>query len=113
VLFRSQQVIGEETAQAIFEFSEPFNQLNLTPKELGLLFPLVFTMPGKYTNDSFKEPELIQKLHEYYTKAIVYEMNANKRDKVFLNKLSKVLSLFPKLNLLQQRNIRAISPQLE
>ncbi len=41
-----ENVIGKEMASAIFEFSEEFNKLKLTNRELALLFPLALTSHG-------------------------------------------------------------------
>ena len=42
-----ENVIGKEMVAAIFEFSEEFNSLKLTTRELALLFPLALTSHGK------------------------------------------------------------------
>lgn len=42
------QVIGKEMVDAMFKFSNSFNALNLTPKEIALIFPYIFTLDGKY-----------------------------------------------------------------
>ena len=43
---RMENVIGKEMVSAIFEFSEEFNRLKLTNRELALLFPLALTSHG-------------------------------------------------------------------
>jgi hypothetical protein len=40
------KVVGEEMTNALFEFSEEFNSLNMTTKETALLIPFVLTVPG-------------------------------------------------------------------
>lgn len=43
-----ERVIGKEMVDAIFEFSQPFNELNLTSREIALLFPFTLTVKGNY-----------------------------------------------------------------
>ena len=45
-----QKVIGQEMVDAMFEFSDMFNQLHFTAKEVALLFPYALTVYGKYLN---------------------------------------------------------------
>jgi hypothetical protein len=40
------KVVGEEMTNALFEFSEEFNSLNMTTKETALLIPFILTVPG-------------------------------------------------------------------
>ena len=47
-----EKVIGKEMVEAIFDFADKFNYLNLSTKEVALLFPVALTTPGK--NESFR-----------------------------------------------------------
>jgi hypothetical protein len=46
---RMECVIGKVMVDAIFDFSHCLNELNLTTKELALLFPLTLTAHGMFT----------------------------------------------------------------
>ena len=43
-----EKVIGIEMVDAIFDFSNKLNSLNLTAREISLLFPVALTAPGKF-----------------------------------------------------------------
>ena len=105
------RVVGEEMTNALFEFSEEFNSLNMTTKETALLVPFVLTVPGiififiliqrKYNyhyellplklDTGFDDQAIIANLHEYYYRAILYEFDLNRRTDVFISKWKKVI----------------------
>lgn len=41
-----EKVIGKEMVDYIFDFANKFNSLNLTAREMSLLFPVALTAPG-------------------------------------------------------------------
>lgn len=41
------KVIGEDMVDALFAWTEKFNELELTTREIALLFPYLLTIPGK------------------------------------------------------------------
>lgn len=95
-----ENIIGREMADAIFGFCDEFNKLNLTRKELSLLFPLALTSHGKSTFFSvffsfkieFIKIEKFRHLHENFMRALIHEMMLNKRDAIFFAKLCQVCS---------------------
>lgn len=40
-------IIGEEMVDAMFKFATEFNSLRMTSKEISLIYPFIFTTPGK------------------------------------------------------------------
>ena len=45
-----EKIVGKQTTDAIFEFSEKFNQLELFDSEKAILFPLIITNYGNNFN---------------------------------------------------------------
>jgi hypothetical protein len=72
----------------LFEFAEEFNRLNLTVKEKALLSTLSFTFPEEKVRDK----ENLNNINEYYTRAILYEFDLNKRNHEFMIKFGQIIS---------------------
>lgn len=77
-----------EVTDKLFGFVADFNELFLTSKEKALLVVLLFTMPDV---DGIEDLETLRDLNEYYTRALLYEFDVNKRDFTFMNKFKNVL----------------------
>lgn len=80
------KVKGKKKTDASFELAEVLNGFHMTEKEKALLLPLMMTM-----HDNIEKNSILEDLNEYYTRAILYEFDLNKRDESFIMKLSKVI----------------------
>ncbi len=80
------KVKGKHLIDNVFEFAESLNALEMTVKEKSLLIPLVITMH----DENIEDLSTLHVLNEYYTRAILYEFDLNKRDNSFIIDLSKV-----------------------
>lgn len=80
------KIIGGEMVDKMFEFAEEFNCLNMTAKEIALMYPLVFTEPC----EMFVDPGTMSNLNEYYYRAIMYEFDLNRRTLTFVNRWRSV-----------------------
>nr|ASL70618.1 nuclear receptor [Brachionus koreanus] len=81
----------------VFEFYTGLSELKLTDQEYALMIPIFLS---KFNfSENMKEPQLLITLGEYYTKALVYEFSLNNRNREFLEKFAKIVSLAPKINL--------------
>ena len=80
------KISGKPKVDAIFEFANALNSLNLTVKEKALFLAIVLTIP----DNSMRDSQVLKNLNEYYTKSILYEFEVSKRDENFILELSKV-----------------------
>lgn len=76
-----------EVTDKLFAFVAEFNELFLTSKEKALLVVLLFTMPDV---EGLQDLETLRDLNEYYTRALLYEFDVNKRDFTFMSKFKNV-----------------------
>lgn len=77
-----------EITDKLFAFVAEFNELFLTSKEKALLVVLLFTMPDV---DGLDDLDTLRDLNEYYTRALLYEFDVNKRDFNFMCKFKDVI----------------------
>ena len=105
------RIKSKEKNDILFEFAEEFNKLNLTLKEKALLSTLCFTFPGKFYLNVFffnlknlnflkstknnkeekvKDKEALTDINEYYTRALLYEFDLNKRNHEFVIRFGQV-----------------------
>jgi len=80
------RIKSKKKTDAIFDFVEHLNKLNLTTREKCLLIPLVITTH----DENIEDLATLHVLNEYYTRAALYEFDLNKRDNCFIIELSKV-----------------------
>ena len=80
------KVKGKKKTDAVFDFVEQLNRLQMTTRERSLLLPLIITMHDENIDDL----STLHVLNEYYTRAILYEFDLTKRDNSFIIELSKV-----------------------
>jgi hypothetical protein len=78
-----------EVTDQLFAFVGEFNELFLTSKEKALLVVLLLTMPDV---DGLEDLATLKDLNEYYTRALLYEFDVNKRDFAFMSKFRNVMN---------------------
>lgn len=81
------RVKTRDATDRLFEFVDELNALFLTGKEKALLVVLLFTMPDI---EPIEDGDSLRDLNEYYTRALLYEFDVNKRDFAFLGKFRNV-----------------------
>lgn len=81
------RVKTRDVTDRLFEFVDELNALFLTGKEKALLVVLLFTMPDV---ELIEDRDSLRDLNEYYTRALLYEFDVNKRDLAFLGKFRNV-----------------------
>lgn len=96
------KVKGKKKTDAVFDFVEQLNALQMTTRERSLLLPLIITMH----DESIEDLSTLHVLNEYYTRAILYEFDLTKRDNSFIIELSKVKFLFEEFSLFFFVNIK-------
>lgn len=81
-----EKISGKPKVDAIFDFANAFNRLDLTVKEKALFLAIVLTIP----DSSMRDLQLLKSLNEHYTKTLLHEFEVSKRNETFILELSKV-----------------------
>lgn len=99
-------LVGKATAEALFRNHNVIRSLNLTIKEKALIFPYLLSQCDGIKNEMFfvqlliiiyslkasiiENKEKFQNLKNYYTKALVFELQMNRRNSLFIEALVAV-----------------------
>ena len=87
--------VGIELYEKIINALKETNDIKFTNYELALILPYIITNRAESELQDCRE---VEKLNDYYKKALFYEMNLNNREKEFFEKFSKLLACFPEIN---------------
>nr|ASL70549.1 nuclear receptor [Brachionus calyciflorus] len=89
-----EKLIGLNLTNILYKYLEKMKNFGLTHAEIALLIPL-FCSSNSYNQ---KVQSVTKQLNEYYNRALYYEFSLNKRNELFILKLSQFLSHLPKIN---------------
>nr|ASL70542.1 nuclear receptor [Brachionus calyciflorus] len=87
-------VMSKEISNFIFDFSYSIKAMNFTCQEFGLLMPFILSSQ----DSSLSDLNLLKEINEFYSKALVYEFNLNRRSIEFVKNFKKVISNAPLIN---------------
>ncbi|CAF0708852.1 unnamed protein product [Brachionus calyciflorus] len=77
-----------------FYFFSSLKSLDLTEKELGLLIPFILSS----INYNLENKNLMKEVYQYYSSALFYEFELNKRTIEFMKKFTQVACSGPEVN---------------
>ncbi|CAF1045978.1 unnamed protein product [Brachionus calyciflorus] len=80
-------ILGKKVCDHLFDYVYNLKSLNLVQQELSLLVPFYLSI----FNNNLEDPYSLREINKYYTEALYYEFNVNRRSNEFMEKLVKVI----------------------
>jgi hypothetical protein len=104
-LYWMRKMLGDRGFELYFDAIKKLNQIRASEAELALLIPYIIT---QHDNKDLNDVHSVKKLNNLYEKALMKELNMNKRFAEFLMCISEIIRIFPFINKYAKENTISI-----